>query len=609
MKIEIGNHSHNNYKELWKKSISRIILHLRIIKMFKQTTVHDEKFFQDYIIERSTRLIRGKSINLDSTWAILPESRFREIWNLIIGILLIYTAIVTPFALAFLNLNVGDWLFDMEIVIDVFFMTDVAINFFTAYYNEDNELVTSNSKIAKKYLLHGFFLDVIASFPFTLTDLTSKGYSNLIRIVRLRALSKLLKLSRLFKALKVRSNSILKEIQVYLCISHSIVRLAKFLAVIIICIHLAACIWHWTAVLDDFGPNTWVFKSNLLDDPIYRRYIISLYWAMTTLSTIGYGDIHPYSDTEKLVALLWMFFALYFLSFSISSLSSMLSQIDSKKTVLRNKMTFIDEFSKEVKLSKRLKKELQKKLLENIDRFNYSYSDRIALVSQFPKELKLEIAYTMHKGYGSRFDIFTPEDDNLLLEILPLLQHLSVQGLQSIYSLGESSTKIYFLIKGRVNFLLENEKTTFQVYGDGGYFGDIEVMLSIPRNNTAISSTECTFLIMGVDVLQKINDFFPVFFKRLKDEARVRQKINQRAKAEMRMLIEMNLSGNINIKSLRRRIKRETLRIAKRECLFNFKNSENLALYNNLMQTHQMIGDCQNLLSDLNEMLDNYSMT
>ena len=120
----------------------------------------------------------------------------------------------------------------------------------------------------------------------------------------------------------------------------------------------------------------------------------------------------------------------------------MLSQIDVKKTLLRQKMNFIDEFSKEIRLPKRLKKRLQNTLLKNIDRFTYSFYDRIELFSQLSRELKLEIAETMHKGLASRFPLFLEEDQNLLLEVLPLMENLLMPGLQSVYSSGESSNKI-----------------------------------------------------------------------------------------------------------------------------------------------------------------------
>lgn len=611
MKIGVITVPKSQYRELWRKSISKIILHLRVVRIMKEKKLLEDKNFTEYIIERSTRLLRGKTQIHIPPCILLPDGRFREYWNLLIGILLIYTALITPFTISFMDITSGDWIFEMDLVVDICFLADTALNFFTAYYNKDNILIYNRCKIAKNYLKHNFFLDLLASFPFTLTDLTSKGYSYILRIVRLRALSKLLKLSRLFKMFTQGHNSLLKELQVYLCISHSFARLIKLLGILIICIHLAACMWHWIAGFDNFGPGTWVFETGNTNSPIYRRYIISLYWALTTLSTIGYGEIHPYSDNEKIVAIVWMSFALFVLSFSISSLSSMLSQIDYKKTVLRNKMTFIDEFSKEVKLSKKVKKELQQKLLDNIDRFNYSYNDRMGLVSQFPKELKLEIAYTMHKGHASRLEAFAYEDDNLLLEILPLLQHLSLQGLQTIYSTGECSTKIYFIIRGRVNFLLANETSVFQVYGDGGYFGDIEFMLNTPRMNTAVSATECVLLIMSTDILKKINDFFPSFFKKLKSDAKKRNRKNLRARAEMKLLIEMNHSdviGKIHPLKVKEMVNRETVHMARRESAFHIKDTENLSIFNSIMQTTDMIDECKKSLSEVSEIISMLSL-
>lgn len=90
-----------------------------------------------------------------------------------------------------------------------------------------------------------------------------------------------------------------------------------------------------------------------------RVYLVSIYWAFTTLSTVGYGDISPYTSLEIIIAMLWMIFGLCFFSFTIGSLSSMLSSIDTKETVLTNKLAIIDEFAKESNLSRDLKLKLR----------------------------------------------------------------------------------------------------------------------------------------------------------------------------------------------------------------------------------------------------------
>ena len=50
-------------------------------------------------------------------------------------------------------------------------------------------------------------------------------------------------------------------------------------------------------------------KDFLRDDPGYfheNAWLVSLYWAVTTMSTIGYGDISPQTDPERIVGILLM---------------------------------------------------------------------------------------------------------------------------------------------------------------------------------------------------------------------------------------------------------------------------------------------------------------
>ena len=122
------------------------------------------------------------------------------------------------------------------------FLTDILLNLNTAYFDDNNVLIQKRILIAKHYFKHGLILDGIASFPYTLTEFGSNNYSNVLRIFRLRALTRLLRLSRLFKLFTQNQTSILKYLQIYLSISHNISRLLKFIAMIVITIHIAACL-------------------------------------------------------------------------------------------------------------------------------------------------------------------------------------------------------------------------------------------------------------------------------------------------------------------------------------------------------------------------------
>jgi hypothetical protein len=61
-----------------------------------------------------------------------------------------------------------------------------------------------------------------------------------------------------------------------------------------------------------------------------RLYLVSLYWAFTTLTTVGYGDIAAFSDSEIILSLIWMLFGVGIYSFIIGSLTSVLSNYDAR---------------------------------------------------------------------------------------------------------------------------------------------------------------------------------------------------------------------------------------------------------------------------------------
>ena len=97
---------------------------------------------------------------------IYPEDKLKNFWDPLMTIILLIACITTPIELAFEidSENTTDSI--LSYFIDLMFMIDIILIFFTAFYDEEMETVTDRKTIAKTYLKGWFILDLLAVIPF-----------------------------------------------------------------------------------------------------------------------------------------------------------------------------------------------------------------------------------------------------------------------------------------------------------------------------------------------------------------------------------------------------------------------------------------------------------
>lgn len=259
------------------------------------------------VLEMSTPHIEEQPIDPESIYKgllFLPESKFKQIWNLLMLVLLMYVFIGTPWIIAFEDVKVGSPLFFFEASIDFLFFCDIFITLNSAYL-QGLQLITSRYKIFKNYATGLLAIDILAIFPFFLFETGGSNSSNgLIRIVRIVKISRIFRASKLLNVIKHLSNSESMERFIKLIRTHDgITRLLTATYIIMIMAHFTACMWYFTAKLDGLGPDTWVVRGGFQDSGNGRLYLAALYWAFTILTTVGFGDIHPFTLGETVLCI------------------------------------------------------------------------------------------------------------------------------------------------------------------------------------------------------------------------------------------------------------------------------------------------------------------
>lgn len=98
-----------------------------------------------------------------------PEDASKQRWDILISILLIFTCIYTPIVIAFHEEPEDgslDFCMVSNMVVDIFFGLDILIVFFSAFYDEDFNIIDDMKDIARFYIIGWFFFDVLAIVPF-----------------------------------------------------------------------------------------------------------------------------------------------------------------------------------------------------------------------------------------------------------------------------------------------------------------------------------------------------------------------------------------------------------------------------------------------------------
>uniref|UniRef100_A0A8C8VEA3 Potassium voltage-gated channel subfamily H member 5 n=1 Tax=Pelusios castaneus TaxID=367368 RepID=A0A8C8VEA3_9SAUR len=254
---------------------------------------------------------------------ILHYCAFKTTWDWVILILTFYTAIMVPYNVSFkTKQNNIAWLV-LDSVVDVIFLVDIVLNFHTTFVGPGGEVISDPKLIRMNYLKTWFVIDLLSCLPYDIIN----AFENVDEGI-----------SSLFSSLKVvrllRLGRVARKLDHYL--EYGAAVLVLLVCVFGLVAHWLACIWYSIGdyeVIDEvtntIKTDSWLYQLALSIGAPYRYntsgsgqweggpgkdslYISSLYFTMTSLTTIGFGNIAPTTDGEKIFSVAMMMVGLFY---------------------------------------------------------------------------------------------------------------------------------------------------------------------------------------------------------------------------------------------------------------------------------------------------------
>ncbi|XP_043923548.1 potassium voltage-gated channel subfamily H member 2 [Protopterus annectens] len=454
-------------------------------------------------------------------WTILHYSPFKAVWDWLILLLVIYTAIFTPYSAAFLlndheekmrrdcgyscnPLNVVD------LIVDIMFLIDILINFRTTYVNSNDEVVSHPRKIAIHYFKGWFLIDMVAAIPFDLL-IFKTGSDETTTLIGLLKTARLLRLVRVARKLDRYSEYGAAVLFLLMCTFALIA-------------HWLACIWYAignverTFVKPKIG---WLYSlgvqigreyndSDANSGPsIKDKYVTALYFTFSSLTSVGFGNVSPNTNSEKIFSICVMLIGSLMYASIFGNVSAIIQRLYSGTARYHTQMLRVREFIRFHQIPNPLRQRL-----EEYFQHAWSYTNGIdmnAVLKGFPECLQADICLHLNRSLLQNCRAFKGATKGCLRALAMKFKTTHAPPGDTLVHAGDVLTALYFISRGSIEILRGD--VVVAILGKNDIFGEPINLYARPgKSNADVRAlTYCDLHKIHREDLLEVLDMYPEF--------------------------------------------------------------------------------------------------
>ncbi|XP_076318646.1 potassium voltage-gated channel protein eag-like [Tachypleus tridentatus] len=410
---------------------------------------------------------------------LLHYCAFKATWDWIILCLTFYTAIMVPYNVAFKSKSSEDVSFlVLDSIVDVIFFIDIVLNFHTTFVGPGGEVVSDPKIIKMNYLKSWFIIDLLSCLPYDVFNAFDQDDDSI---------------GSLFSALKVvrllRLGRVVRKLDRYL--EYGAAMLILLLCFYMLVAHWLACIWYSLGRSDAENGfvYSWLWKlSNVTQAPFYfhvsnesfeteliggpprgTMYVTGLYYTMTCMTSVGFGNVAAETDNEKAFTICMMIIGALLYATIFGHVTTIIQQMTSVTARYHEMLNNVREFMKLHEVPKALSERVMDYIVST-----WAMSkgiDTKMVLNYCPKDMMADISVHLNRKVFNEHPAFRLASDGCLraLAMYFSMDHSAPGDL--LYHTGESIDTLCFVVSGSLEVIQDDEVVA--ILGKGDVFGDV----------------------------------------------------------------------------------------------------------------------------------------
>ncbi|KAL4499048.1 hypothetical protein ABPG72_016950 [Tetrahymena utriculariae] len=408
--------------------------------------------------------------------AFQPTSLPLLIFEFSILIILLFLTFYIPLKVCFSNVtgfNEPENLTTFISIVPYLLMLEMIINLNTAYFSQGTTIV-DRKLIMKRYFKFKFWIDLIS--------IISLEQSSVIPLIFI------IKVYQIFKILYDFDESF--QIQFKFPTTFE---LTKLCFIILYVAHIFACGFKLILNYQSDEQETWIAKSNVFHKSWIEIYIAALYFAFTTMITVGFGDIVPYSLIERVYVIIMQLISCGVFAYAINTIGSIFQEIARKSAEYRQQKQEIIDYM----MRRKITKQTQIKILKYLEYIHSSSEAGHQKGYEILNLLSKRLRDVVYKEYYGRiliqYKLFSRKFSEKFLKTLSLYMREQTLGPgEVLYNEGELDQRLFYVQSGQIELytdLQENghKDLMLHILKQGDYFGQFQFLGNMASKNSARS--------------------------------------------------------------------------------------------------------------------------